>query len=160
MLATLQACLLNLPDLIPDEPSSLHVATQLSQRVRRYWLVLGRAQIFKAPGGLLLRILAYRNLRRERLANIESCYAEPCQPSAQTKSSLGMCRARTCNMPELPKHLILVVVEGNVGVFLESSLAFAAENPDRDSNKCGDEDQQVDSCTHDRLPHLISFRRE
>ena len=39
----LQACLLNLPDLIPDEPSPLHVATQLSQRVRWYWLVLGRA---------------------------------------------------------------------------------------------------------------------
>ena len=40
---TLQACLLNLPDLIPDGPSPLHVATQLSQCVRRYWLVLGRA---------------------------------------------------------------------------------------------------------------------
>ena len=38
---SLQARLLNLPDLIPDELSPLHVATHLSQRVRRYWLVLG-----------------------------------------------------------------------------------------------------------------------
>ena len=47
----LQARLLNLPDLMPDQPSPLDVATQLSQRIRRYWLVLGRAQIVKAPGG-------------------------------------------------------------------------------------------------------------
>jgi hypothetical protein len=53
VIETHQACLLNLPDLIPDEPSALHVATQLSQRVRRYWFVLRRAQIFKAPGGTL-----------------------------------------------------------------------------------------------------------
>src|SRR5262245_65580063 len=59
LLETLPACLLDLPDLITDEPPSLHVATQLSQRVWRYWLVLGRAQIFEAPGGLLqLRIEA------------------------------------------------------------------------------------------------------
>ena len=50
---SLQACALDLADLIAHEPPALHVATQLSQRVGRYWLVLGRAQIFKAPGGLL-----------------------------------------------------------------------------------------------------------
>jgi hypothetical protein len=49
----LQANILELPYLITDQPTTLHVATQLSQRVGRYWLVLGRAQIFKAPGGLL-----------------------------------------------------------------------------------------------------------
>ena len=48
----LQACLLDLPDLVADQPSALHVATQLSQRVRRDRLALGRAQIFEAPGGL------------------------------------------------------------------------------------------------------------
>src|ERR1700730_2550461 len=53
LLETIQACLLDLADLIPDQPTTLHIATQLSHRVGRYWLVLGRAQIFKAPGGLL-----------------------------------------------------------------------------------------------------------
>src|SRR5208282_6583244 len=48
---TLQACLLDLPDLITDQPSALHVATQLSQRVWRDRLALRRAQIFEAPGG-------------------------------------------------------------------------------------------------------------
>src|SRR5260370_28850424 len=49
----LQANILDLRYLITDQPTTLHVATQLSQRVGRYWLVLGRAQIFKASGGLL-----------------------------------------------------------------------------------------------------------
>src|SRR5260370_30441744 len=49
----LQANILDLRYLITDQPTTLHVATQLSQRVGRYWLVLGRAQIFKAAGGLL-----------------------------------------------------------------------------------------------------------
>src|SRR5216684_2935180 len=53
LLHTLQASLLDLADLITDEPPALHVAMQLSQRVGRYWFALGRAQIFKAPGGLL-----------------------------------------------------------------------------------------------------------
>ena len=53
LLHTLQASLLDLADLITDEPPALQVATQLSQRVGRYWLSLRRAQIFKAPGGLL-----------------------------------------------------------------------------------------------------------
>ena len=53
LLDTLQASLLDLADLITDEPPALHVATQLSQRVGRYWLSLRRAQIFKAPSGLL-----------------------------------------------------------------------------------------------------------
>jgi hypothetical protein len=48
--STIQAGLLDLADLITDQLTTLHVATQLSQRVGRYWLVLGRAQIFKAPG--------------------------------------------------------------------------------------------------------------
>src|SRR5271168_2341610 len=51
MFDTLQALLLNLPDLIIDEPSALHVATQLSQRVGRDWLALRRAQAVKARGG-------------------------------------------------------------------------------------------------------------
>src|SRR6202048_5080224 len=53
LLETIQACLLDLADLITDQPTTIHVATQLSHRVGRYWLVLGRAQIFKSPGGLL-----------------------------------------------------------------------------------------------------------
>jgi len=47
----LQACLLDLPNLITDKPSALHVATQLRQRVRRDRLALKRSQIVKAPGG-------------------------------------------------------------------------------------------------------------
>jgi hypothetical protein len=53
VLDTLQASMLDLPDLITDEPTALHIATQLSQRVGRYWLVLGRAQMLEALGGLL-----------------------------------------------------------------------------------------------------------
>src|SRR5665811_1241930 len=68
VLETLQACLLDLPYLITDEPSSLNVATQLSQRVWRYWFVLGRAQIFKAPGGLFqFRIEADADVIEEKL---------------------------------------------------------------------------------------------
>ena len=52
VIETHQACLLNLPDLIPDKPLSLHVATQLSQRVRRDRLALRRVQAVKVPGGL------------------------------------------------------------------------------------------------------------
>ena len=48
-----QASILDLADLITDQPTALHVATPLSQRVGRYWLSLRRAQIFKASGGLL-----------------------------------------------------------------------------------------------------------
>src|ERR1700704_4153170 len=51
LLDTLQALLLNLPDLIIDEPSALHVATQLSQCVGRDWLALRRVQAVKARGG-------------------------------------------------------------------------------------------------------------
>src|SRR6516162_10414422 len=47
-----QASILDLPNLITDQPTALHIAAQLSQRVGRYWLVLGRAQIFKALGSL------------------------------------------------------------------------------------------------------------
>src|SRR5262249_47643200 len=47
----LQACLLDLPNLIADKPSALHVAPQLSQRVRRDRLALGRSPTVKAPGG-------------------------------------------------------------------------------------------------------------
>src|SRR6516162_1159583 len=47
------ACGPFLADLITDQPTTIHVATQLSHRVGRYWLVLRRAQIFKPPGGLL-----------------------------------------------------------------------------------------------------------
>jgi hypothetical protein len=52
VIETFYARLLNLPDLIPDETSSFHVTPEFSQRVRRYWLVLGCAQLFKARGGL------------------------------------------------------------------------------------------------------------
>src|ERR1700674_65298 len=48
---TLQSLLLNLPDLIIDEPSAFHVATQLSQCVGRDRLTLRRAQTVKALGG-------------------------------------------------------------------------------------------------------------
>jgi hypothetical protein len=51
--AVLQASILDLTALIPDQPTALHIATQLSQRVRRYCLVLGRAQIVETLGGLL-----------------------------------------------------------------------------------------------------------
>src|SRR5262245_31356803 len=47
----LQACLLDLPNLIADKPSALHVAPQLSQRVRRDRLALRRSQTVKAPDG-------------------------------------------------------------------------------------------------------------
>src|SRR6516162_6990211 len=53
MLETLQASILDLPDLITDEPPAHHVATQLSQRVGRDRVALGRAQAVKAFGGLL-----------------------------------------------------------------------------------------------------------
>src|SRR5262249_58091975 len=46
-----QARLLDLPNLIADKPSALHVAPQLSQRVRRDRLALRRSQTVKAPGG-------------------------------------------------------------------------------------------------------------
>src|SRR5262249_29630988 len=47
----LQAFLLDLPNLIADKPSALHVAPQLSQRVRRDRLALRRSQTVKAPDG-------------------------------------------------------------------------------------------------------------
>src|ERR1700738_3966783 len=42
LLETIQASLLDLADLIPDQPTTLHIATQLSHRVGRYWLPPGR----------------------------------------------------------------------------------------------------------------------
>ena len=66
LLETLPACLLDLLDLITDQPSALHVATQLSQRVWRDRLALRRAQIFEAAGGLFQ-------------LGIEAAYAEPDQ---------------------------------------------------------------------------------
>ena len=39
VLDTLQASILDLPNLITDQPTALHIATQLSQRVGRYRLV-------------------------------------------------------------------------------------------------------------------------
>src|ERR1700746_1520894 len=53
LLDTLQASILDVPDLTADTPTAPHVPTHLSQCVGRYWLVLGRAQIFEALGGLL-----------------------------------------------------------------------------------------------------------
>src|SRR5262245_53367128 len=53
LLDAFEASILDLADLITDQPTALHVTTQLSQRVGRYWLPLGRAQFFKAPGGSL-----------------------------------------------------------------------------------------------------------
>src|SRR6202043_3614713 len=53
MLETLQASILDLPDLITDEPPAHHVAMQLSQRVGRDRLALGRAQAVKTFGCLL-----------------------------------------------------------------------------------------------------------
>src|SRR5215813_8419240 len=45
--------LLDLPDLITDEPPAHHVATQLSQRVGRDRVALGRAQAVKTFGCFL-----------------------------------------------------------------------------------------------------------
>src|SRR5215467_6617474 len=44
---TLQVSILDLPDLITDQPTAFHVTTQLSQSTGRDWFVLGRAQVFK-----------------------------------------------------------------------------------------------------------------
>jgi hypothetical protein len=44
---TLQVSILDLPDLITDQPMALHVTTQLSQSTGRDWFVLGRAKVFK-----------------------------------------------------------------------------------------------------------------
>src|SRR5260370_30280613 len=64
MLDTFQASILDLPNLITDQPTALHIATQLSQRVGRYWLAPGRAQIFKALGGVLhFKPISLRRLR-------------------------------------------------------------------------------------------------
>src|SRR6187402_3702812 len=51
LLETLQTCFLDLPDLIIDEPSAFHVATQLSHCVGRDRLALRRTQTVKALGG-------------------------------------------------------------------------------------------------------------
>ena len=53
MLEAIPACALDLPDLIAQEPSALHVATQLGQRIRRDRLALGRAQAVKSFGSFL-----------------------------------------------------------------------------------------------------------
>ena len=53
LLETLQAIILDLPYLIIDKPPAYHVAMQLSERVGRDRLAFGRAQTFKALGGLL-----------------------------------------------------------------------------------------------------------
>src|SRR3974377_2041471 len=39
LLETIQACPLDLADLITDQSTTIHVATQLSHRVGRYWLL-------------------------------------------------------------------------------------------------------------------------
>src|SRR5262249_60211943 len=51
LLKMLQACLLDLPNLIADKPSALHVAPQLSQRVRRDRLAPRRSPTVQAPDG-------------------------------------------------------------------------------------------------------------
>ena len=51
LLETLQTCFLDLPDLIIDEPSAFHVATQFSHCVGRDRLALRRTQTVKALGG-------------------------------------------------------------------------------------------------------------
>jgi hypothetical protein len=43
----LQVRTLDLPDLITDQPTALHVTTQLSQSTGQDWFVLGRSQVFK-----------------------------------------------------------------------------------------------------------------
>src|SRR6201986_1319797 len=53
MLETFQPGILDLPDLFADQSTALHIAAQFSQRVGRYWLVLGGRQKFQARGGLL-----------------------------------------------------------------------------------------------------------
>jgi hypothetical protein len=39
--------ILDLPDLITDQPTALPVTMQLSQNTGRDWFVIGRAQVFK-----------------------------------------------------------------------------------------------------------------
>jgi putative transposase len=64
LLKMLQACLFDLPNLIADKPSALHVATQLSQCVWRDRLALRRSQIVKAPG-MVVNSKKIRRLMRE-----------------------------------------------------------------------------------------------
>jgi hypothetical protein len=52
---TFQASILDLPNLITDQTTALHIAAQLSQRVGRYGFALGRGKSSRrsaaAPGG-------------------------------------------------------------------------------------------------------------
>jgi len=54
LLEPLQPSIFDLADLITDEPSALHVATQFRQCVRRDRLALRRSQAVKTPGGPFL----------------------------------------------------------------------------------------------------------
>src|SRR5215470_11672575 len=53
MFDTFQPGILDLPDLFADQSTALYISAQFSQRVGRYWLVLGRTQMFKTLGSLL-----------------------------------------------------------------------------------------------------------
>src|SRR6266852_3139051 len=97
VLETLQACLLDPPDLITDEPPAIHVATQLSQRVGRDRLAFGRVQAFKAFGGLLQ-------------LGIESTDAEPDQR-----------RLHSIDDPTLLSDEALALAVGPLGIFILDS---------------------------------------
>src|SRR6266436_5425466 len=93
-LETPQASILDLPNLITDQPTALHIATQLSQRVGRYWLILGRAQIFEALGGLLH-------------FGIEAADAEPAQ-----------CCFHPVDNSSLLSDKALALAVGSLGIFI------------------------------------------
>src|SRR5207244_4351025 len=93
-LEALPASILDLSDLVTDQMAALHIATQLSQRVGRYWFALGRAQIFKALGGLLQ-------------LGIEAADAEPDQRCFHSVDN-----------PSLLSDKTLALAIGPLGVFL------------------------------------------
>jgi hypothetical protein len=85
----IQACALDLPNLIAQQPPALHVAMQLSKRVGRDRLALGRAQAFKAFGSLLFSLgLNPRMPSRDNVAFMR-LMVRLCSPTRHSRSRLG-----------------------------------------------------------------------
>src|SRR5258708_1672376 len=109
--------MLDLPDLITDQPTALHIATQLGQRVGRYWLALGRAQIFEALGGLLQ-------------FGIEAADTEPAQRCFHPVDNPSLLSAET-----------LALSVGSLGIFILDCrdcdhlavITFAAQPTEKDA---------------------------
>jgi hypothetical protein len=102
LIEAIQACALDLPNLIAQQPPALHVAMQLSQRVGRYRLALGRAQAFKAFGSLLQ-------------LGIESADAEP-----------GQRCFHAVDDPTLLSDEALALAVGSLGIFVLNCRERAA----------------------------------